>query len=118
MKVIIAGSRRVYSIPLIEFAVKESSFEITEVEEGGASGIDKAAKHWAHKNAIPVVTFEADWNKFGNEAGPIRNQEMAEWGDALIAIPDKESKGTWDMYKRAKDRDLLIYVLDLAEDQF
>lgn len=38
--------------------------------------------------------FEADWNKHGKAAGPIRNKEMVSESDGLIAFWDGKSRGT------------------------
>ena len=44
--------------------------------EGGARGVDSLCKEWAVKNDIEVQTVEAQWRKYGNSAGLMRNQEM------------------------------------------
>jgi hypothetical protein len=49
----------------------------------------------------PIV-IPADWNRHGRGAGYIRNKEMAEIGDGLLAFWDEESCGTQDMIKQAK----------------
>ena len=38
-----------------------------------------------------------DWDKYGKSAGYIRNTEMAEAGDILVAFWDGKSKGTEHM---------------------
>ena len=38
-----------------------------------------------------------DWNKHGKAAGPIRNRQMAEYADCLIAVWDGKSRGTKNM---------------------
>lgn len=111
MKTIIAGSRTIVDSPYVEQAVLECGWinEITEVVCGGARGIDESGRVWAENIGIPVKYFYADWNTFGRAAGPIRNQEMAEYADALILIWDGESSGSKDMFKRAKICGLKIY---------
>ena len=47
MKVIIAGSRGVEDYALVEEAVKQSGFDITEVVSGTARGVDLLGEHWA-----------------------------------------------------------------------
>ena len=43
---------------------------------GGATGADTYAKCWALAQGIDVVTFWANWVKYLNSAGPLRNQAM------------------------------------------
>ena len=84
---------------------------ITHVITGGARGIDKAAEVWAKKNNIPVTVMLANWDKFGKaEAGAIRNREMADRGEALIAIWDGYSSGAKHMIAVAEARDLRVFV--------
>lgn len=93
----------------------DSRFLITEVVSGTALGIDQAAIEWAHGVGIPVRKFPANWNKHGKRAGYLRNEEMADYADALIAIWDGESRGTKHMidiaYRRKLDGTRLkVYV--------
>jgi len=113
MKLIIAGSRHYSSaFDIVKLAfdfipeLREAyaADEITEVVSGTAEGIDKGGERWA-RNAQrkmdgqgPLVTrFPPDWEKLGKAAGPVRNRQMAEYGDALLLIWDGESVGSKNM---------------------
>jgi hypothetical protein len=109
MKVIIAGSRDILNRDVVENAIIESGFEITEVVSGGARGVDSIGEWWAREKKIPVKRFAPDWNKHGKAAGPIRNQQMAEYADALIAVWNG-SRGTKDMITQAAHRNLRVYI--------
>jgi hypothetical protein len=93
MKTIIAGSREIKDLGIIERAVKESEFEVTSVTSGGARGVDKTGEEWASKNNLPCEVISANWDTFGKAAGYIRNEEMAQCSEALIAVWDGKSKG-------------------------
>lgn len=110
MKVIIAGSRGITDPALIKEAVRLSQFKITEVVSGAARGVDTLGEGWASVNRLPVKQFPANWNLYGKAAGHIRNNEMASYADALIAIWDGESRGTKHMIYTAKNKGLLVYV--------
>jgi len=75
-----------------------------------ANGIDSCAVDWANWSGIAVKEFHPNWTKYGPGAGPMRNGEMAEYADALIAIWDGESKGTKNMIKQAKAKGLKVFV--------
>lgn len=109
MKVIIAGSRDITDAD-IGAIVAASGFEITEVVSGMQRGVDALGEAWAKARGLPVKQFQADWDYFGLSAGPIRNQRMAEYADALIAIPGPKSRGTWDMVRQAERRGLKVYI--------
>jgi hypothetical protein len=108
-KYIIAGSRDFADFELMERVLKE--FEIGEIVCGGARGADLLGKEYADKHNIPVKMFPADWKKFKNAAGPLRNIEMAEYADGLIAFWDGKSTGTAHMIKEANRRKLYTAVI-------
>jgi len=109
MRLIIAGSRRFTDMAILEEALEHASSgglkgflteDITEVVWGGAPGADQLGKDWADAHGVKVMPFPADWTKYGHDAGKIRNEKMAKYGDMLIAIWDYSSPGTRDMRKR------------------
>jgi hypothetical protein len=75
--------------------------QITELVNGGAGGADYWARHWTKLRGIPVTTINAEWDKFGLHAGPIRNTAMLKLKpDLVIAFPG--GKGTADMVRQAR----------------
>ena len=54
--------------------------------------------------------FPADWDKYGKRAGYLRNVQMAEYADALLAFWDGESRGTKNMIDEALSRGLKVGV--------
>lgn len=113
MRTIIAGSRAIDNYQLLCVVIKTSNFEITEIISGGARGIDALAERYAKENKIPLKIFPANWNKYGKSAGPIRNTQMAENADALIAIWDGKSPGTKNMIDVASRKHLQVFVKNL-----
>ena len=113
MKTIIAGSRSIKQSVVVQRAIKQSNFHITEVFSGNARGVDTLGERWAEDNRIPIKYFPADWKAHQKSAGPIRNQAMANEADALIAVWDGDSRGTADMIHRAEKNGLLVFVYNL-----
>jgi hypothetical protein len=115
MRTIIAGSRYFTDMPTLEKAIEDSGFDITEVVCGCARGVDTLGKEWAENYGVQVALFPADWQKFGKAAGPIRNQEMAEYGDSLILLWNPESsRGSRSMLREAKKLNLDIFTVDIT----
>lgn len=112
MRTIIAGSRGIDDYDLVVKAVKESGFNITEVVSGGAKGVDSLGEKWAAANGINVERFIPDWDSYGKRAGVIRNEEMGNYAESLIAIWDGKSKGTKHMIDYARDKGLAVSVLN------
>jgi hypothetical protein len=111
MRTIIAGSRTINDFFLVERAVLESGFRITEVLSGGARGVDSLGEAWARRNGVLVSRFPAEWERYGKQAGYIRNEQMADRAEGLIAVWDGCSTGTGHMIEIAKRRGLRVFVL-------
>lgn len=114
MKVIVAGSRTITDISLVEKAIKDSGFVITEIVYGLARGVDSLAVQYATLNHIPVKGFPAKWEKLGRAAGPIRNVEMGEYADAAVIIHDGVSKGTANMLYIMKTLKKPVYYVKVT----
>ena len=71
--------------------------EIGEVVCGMARGADLCAQEWARGTGIHVVEMPADWNRYGQRAGFIRNREMAEYAHCGLGFWRGESRGTANM---------------------
>jgi len=114
MKVIIAGSRNINSPGPVGRAIESSNFEITEIVSGNARGVDSLAENYAGRKGIPTKLFPADWDKYGKPAGAIRNQQMAQYADALIAVWDGQSKGTKMMIQmmNKQNKPVHLYLVD------
>lgn len=113
MKVVIAGSRHLTDVKyldIIQECIKRSKFEITEVVSGGAKGIDQFAIEWAKKTFIPYKVYQPLWDAYGKAAGPLRNRQMADYADGLIAIWDNSSRGTANMIDEMKKLNKPVFV--------
>lgn len=110
MKVIIAGGRDYHNYDTLIDAIEEAQFDIKEVVSGGAKGVDALGERYAMEKNKTLHIYEADWERHGRAAGPLRNKKMAENADALIAIWDGKSKGTKNMIETAEKHNLLVFV--------
>lgn len=87
---------------------------VTEVVSGGAYGVDMLGAKFAKDCGLPVKFFYPDWDGLGKRAGFVRNQEMADYADALIAVWDGQSRGTKDMIDRALKKGLKVFVYNTS----
>lgn len=114
MKVIIAGSRSI-----VDYAAVEGSMQhavkawgrISQIVSGTARGVDRLGEQWAAAHGIPVKRFPADWNKYGKQAGYIRNVEMADYADACLVVWDGDSRGSMHMYRIAETKGLAVLLV-------
>jgi hypothetical protein len=113
VKVIIAGSRNIHDYNLIKKIIYNSGFNITEIISGAAIGVDILGIRYALENSISFKIFKVtkkDWRMKGRSAGIIRNRNMGDYADALIAIWDGKSSGTKDMINYARLKNLQYFV--------
>jgi len=114
MKVIIAGGRdfRDYQrlSDLCDHKLQRYLPTELEIVSGTCSGADLLGEAYANERGYSIKRFPADWNKHGKSAGYIRNKQMAEYADALIAFWDGKSKGTKMMIELAQNLGLKVMV--------
>jgi hypothetical protein len=118
MILIISGSRDFddYDLMCQKLKQLEDGLEVvTEVVCGGAKGADSLGKQWADEHDVPVKMMLAQWSKNGKAAGPIRNREMAEYAEALMAFWDGDSPGTKNMINTMRELKKPIHVVTFGE---
>ncbi len=112
-RVIIAGGRDFNDYDLLEKTIDMLFVNISEeivIICGMARGADSLGKRYAKRKGYQVSYFPAEWDKYGKAAGYIRNEQMAQNADALVAFWDGVSKGTKHMIETAKRYELKIRI--------
>ena len=117
-KVIIAGGRkyddyntlRTECDKILSRKFADPECEVVVVS-GGATGADALGEQYASERGLIIERHPADWKKNGRAAGPIRNAEMADISDALIAFWDGQSRGTKSMIDLAKRKGLQVAIV-------
>ena len=71
-----------------------SEYEPECIISGGAKGADSLARQYANEHAIAIVEYKPEWDKYGRAAGFIRNTDIVNNSDMIIAFWDGKSKGT------------------------
>ncbi len=85
------------------------------VIQGGAPGADRLARQWADFYRVPRETYKAEWRKYGNAAGPIRNERMATESKADQVHAFRGGAGTNDMVSRAIRHGIVVVDWQLDE---
>lgn len=101
-KLIVAGSRGFDDYELmtrvliamgdVEFADRQVS-----IVSGMAKGADALAVRFAQEHGVKLYKFPANWTGLGKKAGFIRNTQMGNFADGLVAFWDGQSNGTKHM---------------------
>tara|TARA_R110000803_G_scaffold80261_5_gene146066 strand:- start:9673 stop:10053 length:381 start_codon:yes stop_codon:yes gene_type:complete len=72
-----------------------------KIINGGSLGADSMAQDWAKQYGIMGHTVEAEWEKYGKSAGPIRNKAMLDKYHPHLVIVFPGGRGTESMLKLA-----------------
>lgn len=90
MKLAIIGSRNLVVEKLELYLPRE----VSEIVSGGARGIDTIAADYAQRAGIPLTVFLPDYARYRRGAPLMRNKQIAEYADEVLAFWDGSSKGT------------------------
>lgn len=103
IRVLVCGGRSFDDLPLLDQTLDRlhKDHEFAALIHGGARGADEMAHFWAGSNRVPIEVYHADWKRYGNQAGPIRNQRMIDEGKPHLVIAFPGGRGTQDMKRRA-----------------
>ena len=113
MKVIIAGGRDFKDYNRLKEVCDKILINQNKIEiiSGTAGGADTLGERYAQEKGYEVKKFPAKWDEYGKKAGYLRNQEMGEYADGLIAFWDGQSKGTKHMIDIANKKGLKVRVI-------
>lgn len=114
MKIIVAGGRNNSNAKAVwdwldQLVSAHRTWRQTSPEEdltivqGGAGGVDKAARDWAARRGVPFVSYPYPPNT-GRAGGPIRNLHMlrAERPEIVVVFPG--GRGTRNMALQAEEQ--------------
>lgn len=119
---LVAGSRTITDYNYIKETLDyflQNKTEITIVS-GGARGVDSLAERYAKERNYGLKIFPADWDRYGKQAGYIRNDEMhkyiSQFSDrGIVAFWDGKSKGTAHNFGLATKYDTPIKIVRMEE---
>jgi len=109
MTVAIIGSRNITNIKIENYLPTDISLIVS----GGAKGIDTLAEKYADKNDIPKLIFLPDYKKHGKIAPLIRNRQIVDNADIVIAFWNGFSSGTKFTIDYAKKcgKKIVVYLI-------
>lgn len=109
MKVLVCGGRDYNdweSVRIVLDALHCAPKNFIEVVmHGDARGADRLGQRWAHENGVTELAFPANWKRYKNAAGTLRNTDMANYmadePEAWVCVAFPGGNGTADMVRKA-----------------
>jgi hypothetical protein len=119
-KVVIAGSRGFSNYKLLKetcdkYLREKKKTHNVIVISGHARGADTLGEKYASDEDLDLEIYPADWKKYGKSAGFMRNEQMADIADAVIAFWNGESHGTKHMIDIAEEKGLNVKVVNYGK---
>nr|DAU42882.1 MAG TPA: Protein of unknown function (DUF2493) [Caudoviricetes sp.] len=114
MKIAIIGSRECSNIDFVGNleAILNVSKDDTIIS-GGAKGIDTLAANYAKENNLNLIEFLPDYKKNGRAATFIRNREIVDNSNVVVAFWNGNSKGTKYTLDYARKKNKRIIVVSI-----
>ena len=109
MKLAIIGSRGLHVESFEEYLPEG----VTEIVSGGAKGIDTDAERYANANGIKMTVFKPQYSKYKGGAPHIRNKEIVNYADEVLAFWDGSSRGTKNVIEYCREVKKMVTVITM-----
>jgi len=109
-KIAIVGSRKYNNYHKVEKEFFKLLNDLGRPKEniliisGGAKGVDSIAQQIARNHGIPILIFYPDYIKYGKRAPLVRNLQIIEHSNFILAFPAEDSRGTRFVIREARKR--------------
>ena len=120
-RIIVAGTRDFNNFEMLneilEGYIDKMNKDSITIVSGCARGADKFGEVFAENHSLNLVKFPANWDKYGKDAGFIRNTEMGDYASedgyhgVLFAFWNGISNGTKDMITKAINHGMEIHII-------
>lgn len=117
MSLAIVGSRRLTDQRVVfdhisKFMGESESMTWFAIVSGGAAGVDAHARVYAQKYELVLTEFLPDYKKYPSQRAPlIRNTQIVNHADEVLAIVCECSRGTWDTINKAKKKNKRVTII-------
>ena len=106
MKVAVIGSRTLNIENLGDYLPSDT----TEIVSGGAKGVDTSAKEYAVSHNIEITEFLPEYKKYGKKAPLIRDAQIVEYADLVLAFWDGVSPGTKFVIEKCRKKNVPVKI--------
>jgi hypothetical protein len=120
MKLAVIGSRNFSDSHLLTKCLNmlNEEYQLTTIVSGGAKGADIMGQRWAEIRGIETEIYLPDWENLGKRAGILRNKDIVEASDIIIAFWDGISNGTRNSIDVAHSlrKPVIVYIGSILDN--
>lgn len=109
MKLAVIGSRNFNDYARLKEELRNIP-GVSEIVSGGSKGADSLAAKYAQEQNLILTEFLPDYRKYGRSAPHVRNSQIVDYCDKLIAFWDGKSPGTKSTIEKAKKSHKLLNI--------
>lgn len=113
MRVAVIGCRRCPGLTVRD-VVRYLPASCTEIVSGGAIGVDRLAREAAVWLGIPITEFPPQYEVFGRHAPLVRDQQIVDYADSVLAFWDYRSRGTRYTIQCARESGKRVRIVPLS----
>lgn len=106
MRIAIVGSRKIHIEDIGKYIP-----ECDEIVTGGAEGVDRLAMEYAEREKIRLTVFLPEYSRYKRGAPIVRNKQIVDYSDKVIAFWNGSSKGTLSVIEYAERTGKSIEVI-------
>lgn len=91
-------------------ALSSLSSPVAAIVTGGARGVDMAAEAYARAAGLALTVIRPDYPRYGRGAPLVRNKQIIDLADVVLAFWDGHSRGTAQAlaYARKKQKEVRL----------
>lgn len=119
MIVAVIGSRSFNNFEVLEQTLNNihQIQSIDLIVSGGARGADTLAEQYASKYGIETLIIYPDYEQYPSYAAPmIRNSDIIQESDHVVAFWDYKSPGTKDAISKARKLHKKVTIIDITNN--
>lgn len=114
-RLVVAGSRGFDSYERLSAELDKylAGKKNVTIISGTARGADRLGERYAQEHGYRLEQVPAQWAKYHQGAGPIRNKQMVKTADAVLVFWDHESTGTRNIIECARAENIPCKIVNI-----